>query len=445
MPEHILDTGHSLRGLTGETNGTSAADMRVLVLGSGGREHALAWKISQSPRVSEVFVAPGNAGTGRTAHNVPIDLRNLDGLVQFAQDQRIDLTVVGPDDALAAGVVDLFQQRGARIFGPNRRAAQLESSKSFAKAFMVRHGIPTARYESFDSSEAAVGALERFGFPLAIKADGLSLGKGVIIAEDRPNAETAIRDMMESGRFGPAGKRIVLEQFLTGTECSVHALVDGQNYLLFPTAQDHKQLYEGNRGPNTGGMGAFSPSRSINKNLIDEIERSVLKPFLRGIQEEQIDYRGLLFPGLMLTSEGIKVLEFNARFGDPETQAILPRLESDLVDLLESTIDRRLGKMNAKWSERASVCVVMASGGYPFRYETGKLLTGLEDAAGSPDLILFHAGTRQEGERTVTCGGRVIGVTAIKPSLSQAAKLAYDTVAKIHFDCCYFRRDIGTE
>ncbi len=419
--------------------------MRVLILGSGGREHALAWKINQSPRVSEVFVAPGNAGTGRIARNVPINIRDLDALVQFAQDQSIDLTVVGPDDALAAGVVDLFQQNSLRIFGPARLAAQLESSKSFAKAFMVRHGIPTASYASFDSSQAAIGALERFGFPVAIKADGLSLGKGVIIAEDRTSAVTVIRDMMESGRFGEAGKRIVVEEFLAGTECSVHALVDGESYLLFPTAQDHKQLYDGNRGPNTGGMGAFSPSRSINRELLEEIERSVLKPFLRGIQEDKIDYRGLLFPGLMLTSEGIKVLEFNARFGDPETQVLLPRLESDLVDLLEATIDRRLGQVSAKWSDQASVCVVMASGGYPSRYETGKPLAGLESLTGVPEVMLFHAGTRQEGERIVTSGGRVLGVTAIKPSLSQAAQLAYETVAKIHFDCCYFRRDIATE
>jgi phosphoribosylamine--glycine ligase len=417
--------------------------MKVLVIGSGGREHALAWKIRQSPRVAEVVVIPGNAGTAGIARNVNLSLADLPKLRSFAQEERIDLTVVGPDDVLAAGVVDAFQAVGLRIFGPSQRGAQLESSKSFAKRFMVRHGIPTARFAEFESSADAKAAVGQFGFPLAVKADGLALGKGVVIAGNRSEAVIAVDDMMERRRFGEAGRRIVLEEFLTGAECSIHALVDGNSYLLFPTAQDHKQVYDGNRGPNTGGMGTCSPSLKLNDASLNEIREQVLESFIRGIRSDGLDFRGMLFPGMMLTKEGPRVLEFNCRFGDPETQVLLPRLRTDIVDLLEASIDGRLHTQNPKWNTNATVCVVMASGGYPGSYETGRTISGLEVAENAPGVTVFHAGTRLDGDRLVTAGGRVIGVTAMGTTLSDARKAAYDAVEKIQFDGNYFRRDIG--
>ena len=418
--------------------------MNVLVIGGGGREHALAWKLRQSPRVKEVFIAPGNAGTAQVGRNVEVKLSEPDQLLNFARRESIDLTVVGPDDVLAAGIVDLFESAGLRIFGPCKEAAQLESSKSFAKRFMVRHGIPTARFGEFDSSQEAKVALGEFGFPLAVKADGLALGKGVVIARDRSEAETAIDDMIERGRFGDAGRKIVIEEFLLGTECSVHALVDGRSYLLFPTAQDHKQLYEGNRGPNTGGMGTFSPSQRLNASLLQEIREKVLDPFLRGTQKDHLRFRGLLFPGLMLTKDGLRVLEFNCRFGDPETQVLLPRLKTDLVDLLEATITEQLDSVTARWDTGSAVCIVMASEGYPSHYKTGKAVIGLERVHQMVDVIVFHAGTQLRENRILTSGGRVLGVTAVGDTLLAAKRRAYDAVNKIEFDGSYFRRDIGS-
>jgi phosphoribosylamine--glycine ligase len=417
--------------------------MKVLVLGSGGREHALAWKIQQSHRVTDIFVAPGNAGTADVGKNIPIKLTDLPELLRFARNEKIDLTVVGPDDALAAGVVDLFQEAGLRIFGPTKAAARLESSKRFAKDFMARHGIPTARFEAFDSSAEAKKALDQFGFPVAIKADGLALGKGVIIARNRSEAELAIEDMIDRGRFGEAGRQIVLEEFVSGRECSLHAFVDGSSYLLFPTAQDHKQLYDGNQGPNTGGMGTCSPSRWLNEDRLKEIEQTIMAPFMDGIRKDQLGFRGLLFPGLMLTTKGPQVLEFNCRFGDPETQVLLPRLKSDLVDLLEATIDGRLDETRIEWDSRAAVCVVMASAGYPGKYETGKRIVGLKEAEALKGVTVFHAGTRLSKNRVETAGGRVLGVTATAESLPAAKRRAYDAVEKIEFDGRYYRRDIG--
>ena len=417
--------------------------MKVLVIGSGGREHALAWKIRQSPRVTDVFVIPGNAGTAGIARNIGLKLADLSKIRSFAQEEGIDLTVVGPDDALAAGIVDMFQSAGLRIFGPSRNAARLESSKSFAKRFMLRHGIPTARFAEFESSVDARSAIDQFGFPLAVKADGLALGKGVIIAADRSEAIAVVDDMMERRRFGEAGRKVVLEEFLTGTECSIHALVDGNSYLLFATAQDHKQVYDGNCGPNTGGMGTCSPSGNLDDASLNEIREQVLEPFIRGIRADGLDFRGLLFPGLMLTQEGPRVLEFNCRFGDPETQALLPRLKTDFVELLEASIDGRLDKHRADWDSRAAVCVVMASGGYPGPYETGKRISGLNRAEKEHGVTVFHAGTRRDGDNVVTAGGRVLGVTALGATLSDARMTAYEAVAKIQFDGSYFRRDIG--
>ena len=418
--------------------------MNVLVIGSGGREHALAWKLSQSSRVKQIFIAPGNAGTAQIGRNVAIDLSALDQMLNFARRESIDLTVVGPDDVLAAGIVDLFESAGLRIFGPCQEAAQLESSKSFAKRFMVRHGIPTARFGEFESSLDAKAALGSFGFPLAVKADGLALGKGVVIAQDRGEAETAIDDMIERRRFGDAGRKVVIEEFLSGNECSIHALVDGRSYLLFPTAQDHKQLYDGNRGPNTGGMGTFSPSQRLDTSLLQEIREKILEPFLEGIQKDQLKFRGLLFPGVMLTKEGPRVLEFNCRFGDPETQVLLPRLKTDLVDLLEATTTEQLDAVTAEWDTGSAVCVVMASGGYPGKYSTGKTIVGLEDVRQMDGVTVFHAGTKSSENRVFTAGGRVLGVTAVGDNLLAAKRRAYDAVDKIEFDECYFRRDIGS-
>jgi phosphoribosylamine--glycine ligase len=417
--------------------------MNVLVIGSGGREHALAWKLRQSPRVKQVFIAPGNAGTSQVGQNVEIKSSELDALLNFARRESVDLTVVGPDDVLAAGIVDLFENAGLPIFGPGKKAAQLESSKSFAKHFMVRHGIPTARFGEFESSQDAKSALVEYGFPLAVKADGLALGKGVVIAQDRSEAETAIDDMIERRRFGDAGRKIVIEEFLSGVECSVHALVDGRSYLLFPTAQDHKQLYDGNKGPNTGGMGAFSPAQQLDAALLSEIREKILEPFVRGIQKDRLQFRGLLFPGLMLTKDGLRVLEFNCRFGDPETQVLVPRLKTDLVDLLEATINERLDAVTAEWDPRSAVCVVMASGGYPGNYQTAKTIFGLEQVNQMENVMVFHAGTCQRENQVLTSGGRVLGVTAVGDSLPAAKRRAYEAAEKIEFDGRYFRRDIG--
>jgi phosphoribosylamine---glycine ligase len=417
--------------------------MKVLVVGGGGREHALAWKLHQSESVTSVLVAPGNAGIREFATAVPIPVDNIAQLKQFAVDKAIDLTVVGPDNALANGIVDEFQQAGLKIFGPTKAGARLESSKSYAKEFMARYGIASPGFAVCDSANQALRAVRRFGFPAVIKADGLALGKGVVIAHDLRQAEEAIHRIMEERLFGDAGNRVVIEEYITGTECSVHALIDGENYCLFPTAQDHKALYDGNHGPNTGGMGAFSPSQTLSADDLQSIEREVLQPFLRGIQAEGIKYQGLLFPGLMLTKRGLAVLEFNARFGDPETQALLPRLSSDLVELLEATLNGRLREVTPRWSSAASVCVVLASKGYPDRADTGKPIVGLTEAAALKDVLVFHAGTREQEDRIVTAGGRVLGITALGDSIRSARRKAYDAVGMIEFDGCYFRRDIG--
>jgi phosphoribosylamine--glycine ligase len=417
--------------------------MKVLVVGGGGREHALAWKLHQSASVTSVWVAPGNAGIKEFATAVPIPVDNIAQLRQFAVDNAIDLTVVGPDNALANGIVDEFQQAGLKIFGPTKAGAHLESSKSYAKEFMARYGIASPGFAVCDSANQALRAVRRLGFPAVIKADGLALGKGVVIAQDLRQAEEAIHRIMEERLFGDAGNRVVIEEYITGTECSVHALIDGENYCLFPTAQDHKALYDGNHGPNTGGMGAFSPSQTLSAHDLQSIEREVLQPFLRGIQAEGIKYQGLLFPGLMLTKRGLAVLEFNARFGDPETQALLPRLSSDLVELLEATLNGRLPEVTPRWSSAASVCVVLASKGYPDRADIGKPIVGLTEAAALKDVLVFHAGTREQEDRIVTAGGRVLGITALGDSIRSARRKAYDAVGMIEFDGCYFRRDIG--
>ena len=413
--------------------------MKILIIGSGGREHALAWKLAQSPRVEKIFCAPGNAGTAQIGENVPLGPEDIAGLVDFARGQGIGLTVVGPDDALAAGIVDAFERAGQRIFGPTAAAARLESSKIFAKDFMRRHGIPTAESREFTDSGEAQAWCRAAKYPLVIKADGLALGKGVVIAETPAAAAEAVHRAMELGVFGEAGRRIVIEEFLQGVECSIHALVDGTGYCLFPDAKDHKRAFEGDTGPNTGGMGTISPSGTLDGPLLEWVKTGVLDRFVAGIQADGLPFRGMLFPGLMITADGPKVLEFNCRFGDPETQVLLRRLQSDLLDLLEACVDGTLDRQQPVWDERAAVCVVLASGGYPGSYEKGKPITGLAEAGALENVVVFHAGTKAAGDRILTNGGRVLGVTALAADTARARELAYG----IGFDQMQRREDIG--
>ena len=417
--------------------------MKILVIGGGGREHALVWKLGQSRGVSRIFCAPGNAGTLALGENVPIAANDLPALARFARENRIDLTVVGPDDPLAAGIADLFEREGLRVFGPSQSAARLESSKIFAKELMRKNRIPTARGAAFSQCEAAFAFVEESRFPLVVKADGLALGKGVIIAHDSAEAKAAIEGMMNDRRFGDAGTRILIEECLTGTECSLHALVDGKNFRLLATARDHKRAYDGDTGPNTGGMGAFSPADNFSAEAEAQFEREVMGPLLEALRESHVAFRGLLFPGLMMTAEGPRVLEFNCRFGDPETQVILPRLKSDLVELIQATIDGRLAGTAIEWDERAAVTVVMASGGYPDKYEVGKRIEGLESLAKAKDVHVFHAGTRRMEGAVVTAGGRVLAVTALGENVATARGHAYEAVSQIHFEGCHYRRDIA--
>jgi phosphoribosylamine--glycine ligase len=417
--------------------------MKILVVGSGGREHALAWKLRQSPHAERIFCAPGNAGTADISENITIPESDLEALVRFAKQNRVDLTVVGPDDPLAGGIVDLFAAEKLRAFGPTKSAARVEASKVFAKELMRAQKIPTAEASIFSDSGEALRYCERAKFPVVIKADGLALGKGVIIATDAATARSAIDEMMNQRRFGDAGRRIVIEQVLGGTECSLHALVDGKNYLLLESARDHKRALEGDQGPNTGGMGAFSPANNWNSKLQAQFEAEIMRTLLRGLLQEGIKFHGLLYPGLMITSEGPRVLEFNCRFGDPETQALLPRMKSDLLPLLEATIDGKIDTCAIEWETRDAVTVVLASGGYPGKYETGKPISGLEDAAKLEDVRIFHAGTKRADGQIQTAGGRVLAITALGSTIESARERAYNAVSRIHFENCQYRRDIA--
>jgi phosphoribosylamine--glycine ligase len=417
--------------------------VKILVIGSGGREHALAWKLKQSSGVDRIFCAPGNAGTAQLAENVAISVNNLPALVRFAKENRVDLTVVGPDDPLAAGIVDLFIAEGLRIFGPSKAAARIESSKIFAKELMHKEGIPTARAGTFGRSDDAIRFCDELRFPIVIKADGLALGKGVVIAPNAESARSTIDDMMNQGRFGEAGRRVVVEEFLRGTECSLHALVDGKDYRLLESARDHKRALDGDVGPNTGGMGAFSPANNWSSKLQSQFDEEIMRPVLGGLLAEGITFRGLLYPGLMITEDGARVLEFNCRFGDPETQVLLPRMKSDLLTLLEATIDGKIDNYSIEWEQRPAVTVVLASGGYPGKYETGKSISGLDEAAKLDGLEIFHAGTKQLSGEIVTAGGRVLGVTALGSTIAEARSRAYEAVARIHFENCHYRRDIA--
>lgn len=413
------------------------------MVGGGGREHALVWKLAQSPSADRIFCAPGNAGSETVAENIPLAPADVDGLVRFARENRIDLTVIGPDDALAEGIVDRFKAEELRVFGPRRTAAQLEASKIFAKELMMEAAIPTASARAFFSSNEALRFCDTLTFPVVIKADGLALGKGVTVAENREAACEAIREMMEQDRFGAAGRRILIEELLTGSECSVHALVSGNHFRMLATARDHKRVLDGDRGPNTGGMGAVSPADTWSAVCQNELETRILSPLLASLKKRSIRYHGLLFPGLMITKNGLRVLEFNCRFGDPETQAILPRLRSDLVPLLDATIDGDLRKVSIEMDPRPAVTVIVASGGYPGKYNVGKVVSGLDRMINRRDIYVFHAGTKRENGAIVTAGGRVFAVTAVADTVDQARSRAYGAVAEIDFEGCYFRSDIA--
>lgn len=417
--------------------------MKLLVIGSGGREHALVWKLKQSSRVTALYCAPGNGGTAMLAENVPIQATDVAGLLRFAEEKKIDLTIVGPDDPLAGGIVDIFQKAGLRIFGPNAAAARLEASKSFAKEFMRKYGIPTAASWTFNEASAAQEYVRAARYPLVVKADGLALGKGVVIAENLEQALEAIHQSMELKVFGEAGNTVVIEEFLVGVECSLHALVDGKHHLLFPDARDHKRALDGDQGLNTGGMGTISPSGVLSASMQEALYESIFLPFLRGLAAEGLPFQGMLFPGLMMTAEGPKVLEFNCRFGDPETQVLMRRLKSDLLDLLEATVNGTLDQCTPAWDDRSAVCVVLASGGYPGPIEKGKVIEGLAAAADDSEVIIFHAGTKQEQGAFFTNGGRVLGVTALGSTLEEARAKAYRAADLITFEGKQCRRDIG--
>jgi len=427
--------------------------MKILVIGSGGREHALVWKLAQSPHATQLWCAPGNAGiaqerlaqNGRAVECAGISAEELPKLLAFAQEKRVDFTVVGPDNPLALGIVDLFQRHGLKIWGVNQKAAQFEASKVFSQKFMEKYGIPTAAAGTFSEAGPAKAFTATLGGKCVVKADGLALGKGVLICRNQTEAEKAVDEIMVSKAFGAAGANVVIQEFLEGIEVSLHALCDGTTAKIFPTSQDHKRALDQDEGLNTGGMGTYSPTPFLNDTQLAETARRVLEPFMRGCVAEGIDYRGLLYPGVMLTKNGPKILEFNARFGDPETQVYLTRLENDLVELLDASASGTLAGHELKWKPDASVCIIMASGGYPGNYPKGKIITGLDAASNLPGTKVFHAGTARAGDNVVTSGGRVLGVTALGKDLRTAQTAAYAAVECIQFEGAHFRRDIAAK
>lgn len=417
--------------------------MRVFVIGGGGREHALIWKLRQSARISEIFCAPGNAGIAEMAQLVDIDAGDVARLVRFARENRIDLTIPGPELPLTLGIVDELERHGLVAFGPTREGARLEASKSFAKDLMRRQGVPTGFFSSFDDADDALRYVREVGAPLVVKADGLAAGKGVLICATVREAEEAVDEIMRGKIFGDAGDRVVIEEFLQGEEVSFMALTDGETVLPLASSQDHKRAYDGDTGPNTGGMGAYSPSPLVTAEFEERIMREVMRPVVRGLAERKIVYRGVLYAGLMVTAEGPKVLEFNVRFGDPECQPLMMRLRGDLLELMEATQAGRLAGTKIDWDERAAACVVLAADGYPGSYAKGSVIDGLDGAGDMNGGVVFHAGTARRGGDVVTNGGRVLGVTALGADISRAVSEAYLTVAKIRWDGMHYRRDIG--
>jgi phosphoribosylamine--glycine ligase len=416
--------------------------MKVLVVGSGGREHAICWKLKQSPRVTELYCAPGNAGIGKDAECVPVSAEDIPGIVALAQEKAIDLAVIGPEVPLAMGIVDALEAVGVKTFGPNKKCSQLEASKAFTKSFLARHGIPTAKYKEYTDKQALIDDIGIFGWPMVIKADGLAAGKGVVLAENAVEAEAAIEDMMGSRVFGEAGDKIVVEECLRGVEASMLCFVDTNTIVPMEPAQDYKRILDGDRGPNTGGMGSYSPSLVFNDALMEQLRKEILEPTLAGFQADGLDFRGVLFIGLMIGKDGPKVIEFNNRFGDPETQSVLMRLDTDLLDVFEAVCDDRLAEIELKWKPQTACCVVAASGGYPGSYEKGKVITGLDDV--DEDIVVFHAGTAFDADgNIVTSGGRVLGVTALGETHDEAREKAYDNIEKIAFEGMQYRKEIG--
>ncbi len=418
--------------------------MKVLVVGKGGREHALVWKISQSPRVSGLYCAPGNAGIAELARCVSISPDNIDELKSFVASEKIDLTVIGPEAPLAQGIANEFRKSKLKIFGPTQGAAQIESSKAFAKDLMLRHGIPTAAARSFEKPAAALEYLEGRPVPVVVKADGLAQGKGVIVATTHDQARLAVEDMLERQAFGEAGQRIVIEDFLDGEELTLMAFTDGKTVRPLGPAQDHKRVGDGDTGPNTGGMGAYAPAPLGTPALCERVTRTVLIPIVDALSQVGRPFQGILYAGLMIANGEPSVLEFNARFGDPETQVVLPLLKTDLVDILEAVAEHRLDQVRLEWHERAAVCVVLTAGGYPGSYPTGLPIRGLRDHRAAKDVVVFHAGTKRVGNDIVTAGGRVLGVTAVGSDIGEAREKAYQTARGITFEGCHLRTDIAS-
>lgn len=417
--------------------------MKVLVVGSGGREHALVWKISRSKKVDRIFCAPGNGGIRTLAKTVDIKADDIDGLLGFAKEKKIDLTVVGPEIPLVKGIVDRFLEHDLKIFGPSKELAMLEGSKVFAKETMKKFGVPTAGFEVFDDPDKAKAYLRQKGVPIVVKADGLAAGKGVAVAKTIKEAEDAIDAMLVRKVFGVSGERIILEECLEGEEASILVLSDGKNIVPLVSSQDHKRIFDNDKGPNTGGMGAYSPAPVVSEGIFEDIMKSVFRPVIEGLAAEGKPYKGLLYGGLMITKDGPMVLEFNVRFGDPETQAIIPRLKSDIVDAILSSINGTLDRTSLEWDEKACLSVVVASGGYPGTYEKHKEIRGLQDVKALKDTVVFHAGTSYEDGKVFTSGGRVLGVTGLGKDIRAAKDRAYEAVNRIRFDGIYYRNDIG--
>lgn len=427
--------------------------MKVLVIGSGGREHTLTWKLAQSKKVSKIYCVPGNGGISQIAECVSLDPLSFPELAEFAKKENVDLTVVGPEVPLVAGIVDFFRAKGLRIFGPNMKAAQMEGSKVFAKNFMKKYNIPTAEFEVFENSGDALAYVEKLSrssqqagkFSCVVKADGLAAGKGAIICGTKEEAMDAIRSIMEDRIFGDAGNKVIIEEKMEGEEASLIGLCDGETIIPTIPSQDHKPVFDEDKGPNTGGMGAYAPAPVVTEEVYCWAEGRIFNNFLKGVKTEGIEFKGVVYAGIMVTSEGPKVLEFNVRFGDPENQAVLPLLKTDLVDLLEATIDGKLKEIPLEWEKKSCVCVVVASGGYPMSYEKGKEILGLDKVGKRNDVYVFHAGTKKDGSRFLTSGGRVMGVTGWKDTLEGAIDLTYEAVKEINFEGMHYRKDIGAK
>ncbi len=416
---------------------------KILIIGGGGREHAVGWKVSQSERAGSLYFAPGNAGTLELGTNVTISATDIPKLVEFAKREKIDLTLALPDDPLSLGIVDAFRAEGLRIWGPTKAASELEWSKAYAKDFMKRHGVPTAKYEVFNDFEKAKKYVEKGAVPVVIKASGLALGKGVTVAQTKEEALRSLEDVLVKKVFGNAGNEVVIEEYLSGIEISAHAISDGKSFKMFPCSQDHKRIFDGNVGPNTGGMGVIAPLPFIDSAMMKRIEKEIIKPTIEGMAREGRPFVGILYPGIMLTPEGPKVFEFNARFGDPETQTYMRLLDTDLLDIVDASIDGKITDLKIKWKELYACNIAIASGGYPGSYEKGKVISGIMEAGMQPDVIIFHAGTKIVRQDLTTNGGRVLGVSATGSSMKEALDKAYKAIEKISFEGMQYRKDIG--